>query len=78
MKRLVCSALFFFLITGTGLAQTAEDGKVQEQQSRPQPEQANNSKKKEKTKPDEEPWPPPFTPSEEVGADAMISFPTDI
>ena len=23
-------------------------------------------------------WPPPFNPSEEIGADAQISFPTDI
>ncbi|MBT8329891.1 MAG: hypothetical protein HKP52_03625 [Desulfofustis sp.] len=23
-------------------------------------------------------WPPPFDPSEEIGADAQISFPTDI
>lgn len=23
-------------------------------------------------------WPPPFKPSEEIGADSQISFPTDI
>ncbi len=23
-------------------------------------------------------WPPPFNPSEEIGADSQVSFPTDI
>jgi len=27
---------------------------------------------------EEDVWPPPFNPSEEIGADAQISFPTDI
>ena len=70
MKTIV---LLLLLISGAPLwAQDTDDTAGSEAGSQVQPPPGGESVQ------EPVPWPRPFTPSEEVGADSSISFPTDI
>jgi len=70
---------FFLCFSATGFSQSQEqpqgggEKKVEEKAQQPRHEADVKT-----VKPDEKEWPPPFEPSEKVGADSVISFPTDI
>ena len=77
MKRIV---LFIMLLFGAAaLAATepgGDTGPVPEQDTtRPAPETEQETKKQLKKDPE---WPRPFIPSEQIGADSVVSFPADI
>ena len=78
MKQIVFVAFFLLVFSGSVLSQPEqgpEQGEGKEDVKTVQP-----PKKAEQgsQKPEEHQWPLPFVPSEEVGADSVISFPTDI
>ena len=63
----------------TGLPQP-EKSSEQSDKKEVAEQEAPSPKKTEEAaqEPDKQLWPPPFVPSEKVGADSVISFPTDI
>ena len=78
MKKIFFGALFLLVISGTVLSQpekSPEQGNEEETVEKIQPPEKPAEETK---KPGEREWPPPFEPSENVGADSEISFPTDI
>jgi hypothetical protein len=77
MKRVV----LFIMLLFAASAQAATDPGVdtgpvpQKDAARPAPE----TEQKTETQPKkDQPWPRPFVPSEQIGADSVVSFPADI
>jgi len=77
IKKIVTGIVCMVLIAATAWSQTEQQKKdrVQKKESE---NAAPSLSQEDREKPAEKEWPPPFEPSETVGADAMISFPTDI
>lgn len=71
------NVLILIILLGFGQSSLAQDNLDSADSERDRPatkiESTNND-----TKPAPVIWPKPFKPSEEIGADSQISFPTDI
>ena len=63
----------FFLLLGIPSISHANDTAPQNQQ-----DSKTISQSEENTEQQSTTWPYPFTPSQEVGADSQVAFPTDI
>ncbi len=76
--RLLLVALIVLVLNG-GVARAQEDATptAQTPASSETPAETTAEESSESSAEDVV-WPPPFNPSEEIGADAKISFPTDI
>lgn len=62
------------LLTGPGITQAQDHPEYQDgkdEQNSPLPQQQSNGREQVR-------WPIPFNPSQEIGADSQVSFPTDI
>ena len=68
--------LIVLVLLGSGSSLWAEDGSVS---TEPKPSDAVSQKEPQsQDQPAPTIWPRPFKPSQEIGADSQISFPTDI
>ena len=68
--------LIVLVLLGSGASLWAEDGSVS---TEPKPSDAVSQKEPQsQDQPAPTIWPRPFQPSQEIGADSQISFPTDI
>ena len=68
--------LIVLVLLGSGSSLWAEDGSVS---TEPKPSDAVSQKEPQsQDQPAPTIWPRPFQPSQEIGADSQISFPTDI
>ena len=71
-----CSCIILLILLLSSVPLMAEEGSGPTDQS---PQNGQVSPRVEPQTPEEAVvWPPPFKPSEEIGADSQISFPTDI
>lgn len=68
-----CFVLIFFLLSCSLPLRAEEPGPASEQDGQSQEAPAGGDGAAPAV-----PWPRPFKPSEEIGADSQISFPTDI
>lgn len=69
--------LLLFILLCFGQPLLAQDNKNPvKPEKKPSSAREENAGKKPKQQPTG--WPQPFTPSQEIGADSQISFPTDI
>jgi len=65
--------LLFSALNGAALGETIPQKSTEDTgKSRPAEKQDDQLQQKPVT------WPPPFTPSQNVGADSQVAFPTDI
>ena len=77
MKRIFLFTVLLF----TAIAQAATEPAVdtgplpRQEKTRPAPETEQETKKPPKK---DQQWPRPFIPSEQIGADSVVSFPADI
>ncbi len=78
MKRIVLFILLFFAAAAQAATEPGiNTGPVPEQDTvRPAPETEQEEVRKPLKKDPE--WPRPFIPSEQIGADSVVSFPADI
>jgi len=77
MKRIVLFILLLFAAAAQAATEPGVDtGPVPEQDTaRPAPETKQETREQPKKDPE---WPRPFVPSEQIGADSVVSFPADI
>lgn len=73
MKKMLLT-LIFLLFCGSVSAQDSPPPDKQKQEDPPPKEKTGDTT----TEPSAEIWPETFNPSEKIGADSQISFPTDI
>lgn len=77
MKRIVLFIMLLFAAAAQAATEPGIDtGPVpQQKQTRTAPDTEQETKKPPKKDPE---WPRPFVPSEQIGADSVVSFPADI
>ena len=74
MKYSMLTVLFLLPLAGIVFSQPDDRSKEDHEKAATQKKEAHEGTHK----PVEQEWPPAFEPSEKVGADSVISFPTDI
>ena len=75
--RTIILALFLLLIVGNGVAAEKQPDKTSVESPDRSGAQKSSDKKTEKKKETVQ-WPRPYKSTEEVSADSMVPFPTDI
>ncbi len=71
--KLIIFVIVLFIVSPLVQAQDRPDSAASEVEGQPQQSSTGTD-----SAPPPVPWPKPFKPSEKIGADSQISFPTDI
>lgn len=73
MTRMIILMFLFSVLNSAALGETIpQKSTAGTEKSKPAEKQDDQHQQKPVT------WPPPFTPSQNVGADSQVAFPTDI